>query len=342
MTHATSFVRFAASLLSTLLLASVTSTTAIAGETGITIVRVSGAVKLLSAGKPVVPSSGAKVAAPLKIETGADGWLRVEQASGTVDVGPNSIVLLPVASAEKETIVQSLGRVLYSVKPRKARTFAVETPYLVSVVKGTVFSVAIDDDATSVSLLEGSVELVADDIDTVLLQPNETARRGANDRAINVTPIEASRPSARAESAAPAATGNATALAPTSPSVISDAMLADLNEVAAVRRDALTQTIDTPTTPGVTPTVPEGAPTPSPAPQEPAPVPPQTPDVTPPTAPTPNVPGTSPAPVPTPHPVPVPTPNPTPTPSDDDCRRGKCDSPHDHDHGPGNDDDDED
>lgn len=293
----------------------------------ITILRATGSVKLSSAGKSVSATVGAKVAPPLKIETGADGSIRVEQSSGTIDVGPSSTLLLPGANATKETIVQSVGRALYSVKPRKARTFAVETPYLVSVVKGTVFSVAIDEGTTSVSLLEGSVELVADGIDPVLLQPNETARRGANDRAINVTPIDTTQPTARAESSGvSSASGNVLA-APAS-SAIGDATFADLNEVAAIRRDVAPRAIETPTTPGSTPTVPDATPE-LPTPTTPDVTPTPTPTPTPPPSPSPNVPGTSPTPVPPP----------VLTPPDDHhhCKRKKCDSPDDHDHGPGND-----
>lgn len=324
MTHPDTFTRLAAALFGAWVLSSVTSTAAAASATSITIVRVAGAVKVLSADRQVATIQGATLAPPVKIETGADGSIRLEQASSTVDIGPNSKVLLPGPVNDKETVIQSLGRALYSIKARKARTFAVETPYLVSVVKGTVFSVAIEESATSVALLEGSVQLIADGIDPVVLKPNETGRRGAGDRAIAVVPIDVSRPTALRSEAPVSAT--VAALEPSAPAAISDAMLADLNAVAIVRRD-VSNAMATPT-PTANPTLPE---------VEPQPLPPQPEFLPPPPAISP------PTPTPTPPPIPTlpPTPSlPEPTPSPDPvytCRRKKCDSPDDHDNGRGND-----
>jgi hypothetical protein len=294
---------------------------AVASSDAVTITRVSGTVQIAVAGRTVAAQSGGRIGLPAKIQTGADGSLRVEQPSSTLDIGPNSTVLLPAPGGTSEKIIQNLGRVLYSVKPRKARTFAVETPYLVSVVKGTVFSVSIDEGATSVSLLEGSVELVADGIETVLLQPNETARHGANDHAINVTKIDMTPPQAGATpfDRAPTATSRPEFTR------AADATLADLNEIASVRRDVgAVPAIQPPPAPN-TPT-PEGPTTPSGPGSAPVPSTPSTPA---PEAPTPGVPNVPPAPTPGVDPAPVPS-------DDDDCGKKHCDSDDD-DHGGGND-----
>jgi len=45
-----------------------------------------------------------------------------------LDIGPSSVVVLPeqTAGGNTEKIMQNLGRVLYSVKPRKTCSFAVD------------------------------------------------------------------------------------------------------------------------------------------------------------------------------------------------------------------------
>lgn len=315
-------MRLAHSLATFAVLLALGSANTLADVDAVKITRAAGTIKILANGAPVAARPGTLLGLPARIETGADGSLRIEQASSTLDIGPSSVIVLPerTAGGNTEKIMQNLGRVLYSVKPRKTRSFAVETPYLVSVVKGTVFSVAIEDDATAVSLLEGSIELVADGIEPVLLQPNESARRGMNERTIHVTKIDVTPPAAPPQANLTSAT---TSIARTSFAPPMDAAIAaDLNEITAASRD---------------PRMPSGVVTPDPPDNTPT-IPGSTPDVTNPNTPTPDVPS-EPAPQ-------VPDADPTPTAPNDDiddddvvaCARKKCDSDEDDDRGGGNDD----
>lgn len=339
----TSHSRFQARLFGAfiMILTLASSQVCFAQATSVTIARVSGSVKVLTSGQVVTPQVGAQLSTPLKVETGADGSLRIEQASSTVDIGPNSVILLPGPSGTTEKIIQNLGRALYSVKPRKARTFSVETPYLVSVVKGTLFSVTIEDQATSVALLEGSVELVADDIAPVLLHPNETARRNARDRNIDVTRIDTKAPIApppQSQSVSPSSSISNSSAEP-APVTTDVATLSDLNEITAAQRQARNETPaptppitpnddPTPSDPDDSPTTPGENPTPDPVPNAP------TPDTP---APTPEPPPPSVDPTPTPPNVdPTPVPPTVPDRDDDDCGKKHCDSDDDHDHGGGN------
>ncbi len=311
--------------------------TADAATGTIAITRLSGEVKVFESGVAVAARLDTRLSTPLKIETGADGSLRVEQASAVLDIGPNSIVLLPGESGagKAEKVIQNLGRVLYSVEPRKSRPFAVQTPYLVSVVKGTVFSVAIEDSATAVSLLEGSVELLAEGIEPVLLHPNETARRGADDRTITVTKIDTAAPpvSPRASTTgdAPSTTIGSKSLAALAPT---DArVFGELSEItAAYRQQRSSQSVVEAPEPDAHPTVPVPS-VPGAGPQAPSAPQTRSPEPEAPTTPAPQVPTSE---VPSIEPLP-------PGPSDDDddrddCRRKKCDSDEDHDNGRGNDD----
>ena len=62
--------------------------------------------------------------------------------------------------------------------PRGARRLRVETPYLVAVIKGTQFNVAVTADSSTVSLHEGRLEILAteENIPAIELNAGEVAR----------------------------------------------------------------------------------------------------------------------------------------------------------------------
>lgn len=159
----------------------------------VTFSRITGNVQVEVSGAPVQIRNGDVLKTPIRIVTGADGALHIEQPSSALDIGPDSVIVVPgtTGSSLAEKILQELGRVLYSVKPRKSGSFTVETPYLVSVVKGTTFSVAIADSSAAVTLLEGLVEVSGPGTtDRVVLQPNQRAVRAAGDRNIAVSIVD--------------------------------------------------------------------------------------------------------------------------------------------------------
>jgi outer membrane biosynthesis protein TonB len=291
----------------------------------VTITRLTGSVKITSNEKRIDARAGTTTETPLRITTGKDGSLRLEQASSALDIGPNTVIVLPGASAATgttEKILQQIGRVLYSVKPRKTRPFVVETPYLVSVVKGTTFSVAVEDDSAAIALLEGSVAVSGPGSDEeVLLEPNQTATRKSGSAAITVTAVESAPPPI-----SPQANTNHLPMQVAEP--LADALSTsrsvvdrDLNEITAGY--AGRGSAPPPTTPIVPP------------PKQPAPEP--TPD-----APSPEGPPKEPAPQPEPEPEsqpqpvpqPQPEPEPEPVPGDDEEDDGN--------NGDGNDEDGED
>ncbi len=78
-----------------------------------------------------------------------------------IELEPNSTInVSPEADADSTTAINQLkGKVGYSVQKRKARTFSVTAPYLVAVVKGTSFSVDINEESTQVDVDEGIVSV---------------------------------------------------------------------------------------------------------------------------------------------------------------------------------------
>jgi outer membrane biosynthesis protein TonB len=278
------------------------------------ISRLSGSVEITTKGKAIATQLGAKVASPLKVVTGADGSLRLEHDSAALDIGPNSVVILPKSSSSTlDKIEQQIGRVLYSVKPRKTRPLVVETPYLVSVVKGTTFSIAVENETATIALLEGSLLISGNGVDEeVLLAPNQKATRAHGERVISVTSVETAPPPSppQANTAAPVPASQ-----PLDPVIFaSDTSIAsDLADITAAYAGRATPAPQPP------PTIP-----PPPAPEPPAPMPEPEP--------TPEVP----APDPEPAPQPEPQPEPQPIPGEDDDRDDDDNS------GPGNSDDDDD
>ena len=192
----------------TAIIAALLSATVLASE--VHVVRMTGEVSLRSRGALQPARLETTLTAPVEVRTGADGRVTLRQLGSELNVGPNSVVILPDVPAQRgapQKIEQRDGRVLYSVD-RKDREFIVETRHLVSVVKGTVFSIASDADGTQVSLLEGSLEVSAPGIEeSILLRPNESATRNAGGAGIQVEAASIFAPATPATAAVGAAAG---------------------------------------------------------------------------------------------------------------------------------------
>ena len=123
-----------------------------------------------------------------------------------VSVGPGDPARIPALEkrgAPIDRIVQPRGNAFYNIGKREGRKLRVETPYLVGVIKGTQFNVASQDEATTISLFEGLLEVRAtDDSDVVDLKAGEIASRKRGDKSISIikmdtgkAPPTSSRPS---------------------------------------------------------------------------------------------------------------------------------------------------
>jgi hypothetical protein len=151
---------------------------------------VSGNVNVTYAGHEQPGRIGLQFSPPAQIRTGADGSVLVAQADTTIRINPNSVIAIP-ASATPSTmvdqIVQQLGNAMYNVKSRKGRPFSVQTPYLTSVVKGTLFSVTVQEREATVALLEGSLQVSGMQTgDTVMLKGGDTASLKSGEHAISI------------------------------------------------------------------------------------------------------------------------------------------------------------
>jgi len=163
-----------------------------------------GDVRLSVRGEPRAAQKGNAVDLPATIRTGRASSIELHQGQTTVAAGADTQLDIPATAVHGdliERVVQSRGNTFYSVAKRGAKKFRVETPYLVAVVKGTQFNVAVQDDAATVSLFEGRLEIrSADGSDSVDLQAGEIAVRRASDTRIRVLRMDTGEPVARSES----------------------------------------------------------------------------------------------------------------------------------------------
>ena len=97
------------------------------------------------------------------ITTGADGQATLTHGDDVIHISPGSRVeVRPPSPGNVVTrVVQSLGTLFFGVETRPDRRFRVETPYLVTFVKGTTFSVSVTDEGADVEVAEGTVSVVA-------------------------------------------------------------------------------------------------------------------------------------------------------------------------------------
>jgi hypothetical protein len=94
------------------------------------------------------------------IVTGDGGRAMLVRGEQTIMVGPNAVVAVP--NEDKDgftTVLQRAGEATFDVDHQKVQHFAVETPYLAAVVKGTNFTVRLDEDSAAVSVNRGMVEV---------------------------------------------------------------------------------------------------------------------------------------------------------------------------------------
>ncbi|WP_200858622.1 FecR family protein, partial [Pacificimonas flava] len=154
------------------------------------------------------------------LRTGPGGRAVVTRGEEYVIVAPGSQLRLPEAGNPRSfgQILQDLGTALFKIEKKATPHFEVRTPYLAAVVKGTNFSVTVNNGEASVQVTEGSVSVEAlDGLSSVLLTPGEiaVARTGGPVEVLdpNAPPAPASdtpadaqgdEPSAEADSETPA------------------------------------------------------------------------------------------------------------------------------------------
>jgi hypothetical protein len=168
-----------------LALAGVGSNPLMASELDWHISEASGNVQLLHAGLSKVAVRGGAVQPGDTIVTGRGSRAVVTRGEEYLMVAASSQLRLPATeqSGVVTKIFQDFGNVVFMIKKKMTPHFAVSTPYLAAVVKGTTFSVSVTQAGTSVQVLEGAVDVAtADGGAHDLLKPGAVAMVNATDR----------------------------------------------------------------------------------------------------------------------------------------------------------------
>ncbi len=137
------------------------ATSALADVPNWTMSEASGHVTVASSGMVRAASRGATLSAGDVIATGAKGRAVLVRGQEYLVVAPNSRIRVadPVKSGGMTQIIEQIGNVVFKIKKMATPHFAVETPFLAAVVKGTTFSVTVTEAGASVQVVEGRVEV---------------------------------------------------------------------------------------------------------------------------------------------------------------------------------------
>jgi hypothetical protein len=147
-----------------------------------TLVKMSGDVRITGvAAQPIALRNGTLVRAGQTITTGSNGRALLVRGNDTVSVGPGTVLSVPPTPVLNlpTVLYQSVGVIELTVEKLGRPHFAVETPYLAALVKGTRFTVTVSARGASVAVSEGQVE-VSDNLtgDTVSVTAGQSASVG--------------------------------------------------------------------------------------------------------------------------------------------------------------------
>jgi hypothetical protein len=181
-----------------LLLSILAAPAALALDTGdILVVSAKGEVRVTMNGTVKPVRAGTVLELPASVSTGHDGSIELRQGATTISVGPETLLDFPALERRGgpiDRVQQPRGNAFYSIGKREGRKLRVETPYLVGVVKGTQFNVAAREEATTISLFEGLLEVRATDESAVVdLKAGEIASRRRGDTTISVIRMDSGK-----------------------------------------------------------------------------------------------------------------------------------------------------
>lgn len=149
-----------------------------------TISEASSGVLVVHSGISKIAARGGRAEAGDVIVTGTNARAVLVRGEEYAVVAPNSRLQVgdPVASGGMMQFLEKAGNVVFSIRKMATPHFGVQTPYLAAVVKGTTFSVTVDDRGASVQVVEGAVEVATQDGGArELVLPGNVASVGAAD-----------------------------------------------------------------------------------------------------------------------------------------------------------------
>ncbi len=125
------------------------------------VVKVTGDLWMESAGvqRVALTSPSGTVPDGATLVTGNNARVLLSRGAETIVIGPNSVVAMPKQAGGFTVIEQRAGETEFDVEKQNVQHFAVETPFLAAVVKGTHFVVRVGAADANVSVDRGLVEV---------------------------------------------------------------------------------------------------------------------------------------------------------------------------------------
>lgn len=151
------------------------------GEKVWTVVKSSGAAEVQPpAGNWTVLKPGDLVAPGHRIRTGENGSVELDQNGDSMTVTPNSRAQIAAKKVRSESadVTQSSGTLLFKIVKRAEGDpkFKVSTPYLAAIIKGTTFSVTVNETGAALHVATGLVQVESRLTRQVeLVRPGQTA-----------------------------------------------------------------------------------------------------------------------------------------------------------------------
>ncbi|MBV1932502.1 MAG: FecR family protein [Porticoccaceae bacterium] len=135
--------------------------------------------------------ANATLTAPLYLKTSDDAHILLSHRNDSTRIGPNSTIQFAAEKVQSTglfmRVAQSLGHALFKIESGQPREIEVATPYLVTVVKGTTFSVQVSDEQAIVNLIDGLLEVSAPGLsEQVILKTGQLALMAAGAKSITV------------------------------------------------------------------------------------------------------------------------------------------------------------
>ena len=130
------------------------------------VTQLSGDARVLRPGlQPASLTVRAQLSPGDRLVTGPTGRATLVKGADYIVVAPRSEMRVPVAAQPTgfTRVVQTLGTLLFKVKHTGVPHFAVDTPMLAAVVKGTTFTVTVDQQRSAIQVTQGLVQVTAVD-----------------------------------------------------------------------------------------------------------------------------------------------------------------------------------
>jgi hypothetical protein len=159
--------------------------------------QLSGDARVVRSGlQPASLKANVQLAPGDTVVTGATGRATLVHGGDYIVIAPRSQMRLPAEAQPTgfTRVIQNLGTMLFKVQHTGVPHFAVDTPMLAAVVKGTTFTIVVDKDRSAVQVIQGVVQVTT--VDGGMSRPVEGGRTVFVNRADPTRLLEADSPAA--------------------------------------------------------------------------------------------------------------------------------------------------